>query len=109
MPPVIHQPFPPIPFQRGIKVMRVGFGLGPSNTLETLLLWIVLAAVVFLILSMLMRGRGSLARGANASSAYAANAHRGSGAREILDERFARGEIDADDYTRRKDLLSRHS
>ena len=27
-------------------------------------------------------------------------------ARTILDERFARGEIDADEYTRRRDLLS---
>ena len=27
-------------------------------------------------------------------------------ARTILDERFARGEIDAEEYTRRRDLLS---
>ena len=27
-------------------------------------------------------------------------------ARDILDERFARGEIDADEYTRRRDLLA---
>ena len=26
-------------------------------------------------------------------------------ARQVLDERFARGEIDADEYTRRRDLL----
>ena len=27
-------------------------------------------------------------------------------ARDVLDERFARGEIDADEYTRRRDLLA---
>lgn len=27
------------------------------------------------------------------------------GARRVLDERFARGEIDADEYTKRRDLL----
>jgi len=32
----------------------------------------------------------------------APNAH----ARDVLDERFARGEIDADEYTRRRDLLA---
>jgi putative membrane protein len=29
----------------------------------------------------------------------------GSAARRVLDERYARGEIDADDYMRRRDLL----
>lgn len=31
----------------------------------------------------------------------------GANAREILDERFARGEIDADEYRARRDLLTR--
>lgn len=29
------------------------------------------------------------------------------GARRLLDERLARGEIDADDYARRSDILAR--
>ncbi len=33
-------------------------------------------------------------------------AQRGSSARQILDERFARGEIDEDDYRRRRAQLS---
>lgn len=31
--------------------------------------------------------------------------HRQPSALDVLDERFARGEIDADEYTRRRDLL----
>lgn len=34
------------------------------------------------------------------------NAGRGSSAQQILDERFARGEIDEDDYRRRRAQLS---
>lgn len=34
-------------------------------------------------------------------------ADRGASARDILDERFARGEIDDDEYRRRKDALSK--
>jgi putative membrane protein len=106
MPPVLRQPFPPMPFPRGIKIMQVGFGPTPNNTLEMILLWLVLAAVVFLILSILVRGRGAFARGASSSAEAAAPR---SGALAILDERFARGEIDADDYSRRRDLLASHS
>lgn len=41
------------------------------------------------------------------SSGNRSNDRETDGARRILDERFARGEIDEDDYRRRRDELSR--
>jgi putative membrane protein len=43
---------------------------------------------------------------AQSSPSVPENAQRGSSARRILDERFARGEIDEDDYRRRRAELS---
>jgi putative membrane protein len=68
-----------------------------------LILVIVVCAVVWVV-SALMRQGGhvhhhEISPGANTSSKQSSDALR------ILDERFARGDIDAEEYTKRRDLL----
>ncbi len=64
-------------------------------------LWPVLIVVGLLILGYLAV---RLAQGRRASGP-ALGASAGSAARRILDERYARGEIDEEEYRRRRDLL----
>jgi len=47
-----------------------------------------------------------LARGGQPPSPTGSDRGSGSAARRILDERYARGEIDEDEYRRRRELLS---
>jgi len=85
---------------------RVGifFGPGPGRGgpfVAFLVLLLVLAAVVLVVLFVrqekMMRRRGRLFRVDGASGSH--------GALRILDERFAKGEIDVEDYKVRRDLL----
>lgn len=69
--------------------------------------WIVMLVWSLLILAglaLLIYGVVQLARGH--SPVAAAPAEQGSSARRILDERYARGEIDEEEYRRRRDQLS---
>lgn len=65
-----------------------------------MVLWslLVLAGLVFLIYGVV--------RLAQSRAPAAASTDQGSSARRILDERFARGEIDEEEYRRRRDQLS---
>jgi putative membrane protein len=73
----------------------MGWGGWLLMTLTTLAFW---AVVVFGIVA-LFRGSGGL--GPREES-------RGRDARQILDERFARGEMDAEEYRTRQSVLSTH-
>jgi putative membrane protein len=65
-----------------------------------LLFWgLVIAAIVALVRSL----GGTRQGGPPASSSFADRGRLN--AEELLDERFARGEIDQDEYTRRRQLL----
>jgi putative membrane protein len=73
-----------------------GFGgwMGPAVMGVTgLLVWVVLLVVVVALLRWSRPGTGT-GRGAQ-----------GPGAHEVLDDRFARGEIDAEEYAARRRVL----
>jgi len=87
-----------------------GFGIGWGGGLEMILMWIVPIVVVGLIVWLVVgstRSRDSRDGGSNNQVGGAAQtavsvSSRGLG---ILDERYARGEIDREDYLeRRRDL-----
>ena len=63
-------------------------------TLLMLVFWGGLVAITFAFVRLAMERRG-------------AQQPPPDDARRLLDDRFARGEIDADDYTQRRELLSR--
>ena len=67
------------------------------------LFWGVIAAIV---ITLLRSGRWTRHDHHAAAPLAAASTHE---AERILHERFARGEIDADEYTRRHDLLKERS
>ena len=77
-----------------------GWGGWLGMSLLMLAFWGLLAVGVVALVRALRRG--DQPRPAEPMQARAPDAN----ARTILDERFARGEIDADEYTRRRDLLS---
>jgi uncharacterized membrane protein len=84
---------------------RVGFFFGPGPGgggpfVVFLVLLLLVAAVVLVVLFVRqekMRRQGRLFSVEGAPASY--------GALRILDERFAKGEIDAEDYKVRRDLL----
>jgi putative membrane protein len=62
--------------------------------------------LLMILLSILFWG-GLLATVAFVFARLTSGVQRGDDARQLLDERFARGEIDVDEYARRRDLLAR--
>lgn len=76
-------------------------GLGVAGWLLAVLLLLSLAAVVVLV-AVLVAARRSTQPQASASVPSGAGT---SAARVLLDERLARGEIDPEDYQRRRALL----
>ncbi|HEY5185478.1 MAG TPA: SHOCT domain-containing protein [Actinomycetes bacterium] len=80
---------------------RGAAGLGPAGWLLAALLLLTLAAVVVLVVVLLATRRSTQPQG-SASTPPAAGP---SAARVLLDERLARGEIDPEDYQRRRALL----
>lgn len=73
-----------------------GWGAWLAMGFMMLVVWGSIVAVVVL----LVRGTGGISRAPAAPPGEA-----GDQALRILDERFARGEIDADEYRSRRDLL----
>ena len=86
-----------MPFRYHHPWMGMGAGRGPLGLLFVLA---VVALVVWAIVT-LTRKWGTHARPAVASPAGPP----ATTAQQILDERFARGEIDAEEFTRRRALL----
>jgi putative membrane protein len=95
----------PSPFSGPGGFHRAGFFFGPGpgrgGPFVVFLALLLLAAVVVLVVLFIrqerMRRHGGLVSAGGASAPF--------DALRILDERFAKGEIDAEDYTVRRDLL----
>jgi putative membrane protein len=77
-------------------------GVGPVGWLVSLLLLLMVAAAVVVLVVFALRRPGT---GGGAGPSIPPR----SSAREILDERYARGEVEHDDYIRRRDELDRGS
>lgn len=74
-------------------MMGYGWGMGPWGWIGMGLFWLVLIAlVVWAITALLPRGGSATGRGESAE--------------EILDRRFALGEIDAEQYRRSREELA---
>jgi putative membrane protein len=95
----------PSPFSGPGGPHRVGFFFGPGpgrgGPFVVFLALLLLAAAVVLVVLFIrqerMRRHGGLASAGGPSTTFEAL--------RILDERFAKGEIDAEDYKVRRDLL----
>jgi putative membrane protein len=80
---------------KGVLVMMWGYGMG---WLATGLVAVVVVAAVVAVAVFLMRAFGDRPLG---------GAH-GATAEELLAQRFARGEIDEQEYRKRREVLSEH-
>jgi putative membrane protein len=84
-------------------------GGGDGRGILALIFLILIIGAVIWVVTALMRERDYRHHGHLDKQAPGdLPAPRGSDAVRILDERFARGEIDADDYQQRRDLLRNH-
>ena len=103
MPPI---PRPPFFVHRvgGVHVISFGPGPGPWHGFIGLLLVAVVACAAVVVIAMLLDRRPRATRESGADAPRSSEAS--TGALQILDERFAKGEIDADDYTARRQLIS---
>jgi len=75
-------------------MMGGGYGFGG---LGMILIWVLIIAAVVLLVRALVGGQWG--------GGQAGQAGGGSSARQVLDERFARGEIDRDEYEEKRRLL----
>jgi putative membrane protein len=105
---ISHSPFFAPGGPTDVRVFGPGpFGSnGPFAALFGLLLFVVVIALVALLITLLIRrSRFSHRFAGTAPMPIRAWHSSTSDALRILDERFARGEIDAEDYRTRRDLL----
>jgi uncharacterized membrane protein len=83
---------------------------GPRGGLTMLVFFAFVVVVGVLLFSLIMRRRAYLHHGGSGISGSSTGGPvKVSGAMQMLDERFARGEIDAEDYKTRRGLLSANS
>jgi uncharacterized membrane protein len=78
------------PYREVMSVMFYGDGRGGGGA------WLALACVLMILVVLA------------AYTAWAVRNHRGQEPQALLAERFARGEIDADEFALRRDVLDRH-
>ncbi|MGC2174015.1 MAG: SHOCT domain-containing protein [Acidimicrobiales bacterium] len=105
---ILHSPFFTPGGPMHVRVFGPGpFGAnGPFAALLALLLFVVVIALVALLITLFIRRSRFAHRFAGAAPMPIRTWHSSaSDALRILDERFARGEIDAEDYRTRRDLL----
>lgn len=106
---------PPVPQdQQYIQIRGPGgmhqFFNGPRGGLMMLVFFVFIVAVGVLLFSLMMRRRAHLHHGGSGVSGASTGAPgSGSAAMQLLDERLARGEIDAEDYKTRRGLLVANS
>ncbi len=103
----------PLPFQIGgpggqIRIEQFGVGPGPLGVVLVLLLLLVIAGAIALIITLLIR-RGRVGRRWAGAPATPWRSPTTFEALRILNERFAKGEIEPDDYRERRDLLQGQS
>jgi putative membrane protein len=65
--------------------------------------WLLMSFMILVFWALVIAGIVWVVRGRNSPQQHGLNP-----ARRILDERFARGEIDQDEYTRRREHLAAH-
>ncbi|MGA7834393.1 MAG: hypothetical protein WCA31_04230 [Acidimicrobiales bacterium] len=87
-----------------VRIEQFGVGPGPLGALLLLLFLVVIAAAVALIITLLIR-RGHVARRWAGATSGPWRTPATFEALRILNERFAKGEIEPDDYRERRDLL----
>jgi uncharacterized membrane protein len=98
-----NQPPMPLHIMRFGPFQQFGFGPGPGRGVP-FLLFVVVAVLALIVAALLIRGRvHPHAHGSVSASSTVNEAVR------ILDERFARGDVDVDDYKMRRDLLAGHA
>jgi putative membrane protein len=71
--------------------------------------WLLISVITLVVLAVIVVGVVALSRRSNATAqapAVAPAADGSAAALRTLDERFARGEIDEAEYTKRRDLLT---
>jgi putative membrane protein len=76
--------------------MAGGYGMGLFGSIFMIAFWVLILAGVFFLIKWLVRG----------SSGHVGDARPGSSALEILEERYARGEIDREEFEQKKRDLS---
>ncbi len=103
MPPTPIPPFFGRQFN-GVHVIRFGPGSQPWHGLIGLVLVAVVVCVAAIVVAALLERRPRETRASGDGGPATPNVS--TSALQILDERFARGEIDADDYTSRRQLIS---
>jgi putative membrane protein len=72
--------------------MAGGYGMGVFGSIFMIAFWVLILAGVFLLVKWLVGG----------SSRHVGDARPGSSALEILEERYARGEIDREEFEQKK-------
>ncbi len=86
-----------------------GMGFGPGHAIFMVLCLALLVLIVAWVVSEFSRRRHHQGRHWVDDVNIGSGARRSNEAERILEERFARGEIDADEFKQRRDLLREHS
>ena len=86
--------------------MHYGYGMGWGGWLLMVIVVLLFAALVVAVVLALLRTTGGLRGSGGDASTGAASSPRGaSTAQQVLDERYARGEIEEEEYLRRRSVL----
>jgi putative membrane protein len=93
----VRVPQPPFPF--GPRGPMHFFGTGPGGGGQAFGLFVILIVAALVVLAVLMFARRHEREGGK-------NSHGSSDALRILNERLARGDIDPEDYSARRSLLT---
>lgn len=70
--------------------------------------WLLMALAMLAFWSILLAGIVLIVKSTRSNSAHDTTAHEPDDGLRVLDERFARGEIDVEEYTRRREVLRGH-
>ncbi len=89
--------------------MHYGYGMGWGGWLLMVIFLLLFAALVVAVVLALLRStgglRGSTGTGASGAAVPGAAPMGSSTAQQVLDERYARGEIEEEEYLRRRSVL----